>query len=168
MKLSGAETPLWQLIAWKEAVRCVFATHGDLVYMRKVWEGKVRTNRHRRCNITQPWSAYWGSETRVKRRWFSSKLCWQSWIWRLIDAKRCATMATPAHQETRRFTRGLGKPGTAAELRQSVSEVVRTSVLVVSTRLTYPLSPLSSLLSNRPSWTCFYAHFPLTWEHLRD
>uniref|UniRef100_A0A8D0CVJ5 Dedicator of cytokinesis 9 n=1 Tax=Sander lucioperca TaxID=283035 RepID=A0A8D0CVJ5_SANLU len=29
-----------------------------------------------------------------------------------------------------RFTRGLGKPGTAAELRQSVSEVVRTSVLV--------------------------------------
>uniref|UniRef100_A0A669ER24 Dedicator of cytokinesis 9 n=1 Tax=Oreochromis niloticus TaxID=8128 RepID=A0A669ER24_ORENI len=29
-----------------------------------------------------------------------------------------------------KFTRGLGKPGTAAELRQSVSEVVRTSVLV--------------------------------------
>uniref|UniRef100_A0A673BNV9 Dedicator of cytokinesis 9 n=1 Tax=Sphaeramia orbicularis TaxID=375764 RepID=A0A673BNV9_9TELE len=39
-------------------------------------------------------------------------------------------MATPAHPETRKFTRGLGKPGTAAELRQSVSEVVRTSVLV--------------------------------------
>ncbi|KAA8588108.1 hypothetical protein FQN60_001302 [Etheostoma spectabile] len=39
-------------------------------------------------------------------------------------------MATPMHPETRRFTRGLGKPGTAAELRQSVSEVVRTSVLV--------------------------------------
>uniref|UniRef100_A0A3P8UQU4 Uncharacterized protein n=1 Tax=Cynoglossus semilaevis TaxID=244447 RepID=A0A3P8UQU4_CYNSE len=33
---------------------------------------------------------------------------------------------------TRKFTRGLGKPGTAAELRQSVSEVVRTSVLVVT------------------------------------
>uniref|UniRef100_A0A8B9KKM8 Dedicator of cytokinesis 9b n=1 Tax=Astyanax mexicanus TaxID=7994 RepID=A0A8B9KKM8_ASTMX len=32
--------------------------------------------------------------------------------------------------ETRKFTRGLSKPGTAAELRQSVSEVVRTSVLV--------------------------------------
>uniref|UniRef100_A0A673BK57 Dedicator of cytokinesis 9 n=1 Tax=Sphaeramia orbicularis TaxID=375764 RepID=A0A673BK57_9TELE len=31
---------------------------------------------------------------------------------------------------TQKFTRGLGKPGTAAELRQSVSEVVRTSVLV--------------------------------------
>uniref|UniRef100_A0A674EXG2 Dedicator of cytokinesis 9 n=1 Tax=Salmo trutta TaxID=8032 RepID=A0A674EXG2_SALTR len=29
-----------------------------------------------------------------------------------------------------KFTRGLSKPGTAAELRQSVSEVVRTSVLV--------------------------------------
>uniref|UniRef100_A0A3Q3CZ40 Uncharacterized protein n=1 Tax=Haplochromis burtoni TaxID=8153 RepID=A0A3Q3CZ40_HAPBU len=38
-------------------------------------------------------------------------------------------MATPVHPETRKFTRGLGKPGTAAELRQSVSEVVRTSVL---------------------------------------
>uniref|UniRef100_A0A3B3TTC1 Uncharacterized protein n=1 Tax=Poecilia latipinna TaxID=48699 RepID=A0A3B3TTC1_9TELE len=37
-------------------------------------------------------------------------------------------MATPAHPETRKFTRGLSKPGTAAELRQSVSEVVRTSV----------------------------------------
>ncbi|GCC25092.1 hypothetical protein chiPu_0003497 [Chiloscyllium punctatum] len=35
-------------------------------------------------------------------------------------------------QETRRFTRALSKPGTAAELRQSVSEVVRTSVFVVS------------------------------------
>lgn len=34
--------------------------------------------------------------------------------------------------ETRKFTRALSKPGTAAELRQSVSEVVRGSVLVVS------------------------------------
>uniref|UniRef100_A0A3B5PY41 Uncharacterized protein n=1 Tax=Xiphophorus maculatus TaxID=8083 RepID=A0A3B5PY41_XIPMA len=34
-----------------------------------------------------------------------------------------------SHPETRKFTRGLSKPGTAAELRQSVSEVVRTSVL---------------------------------------
>lgn len=60
-------------------------------------------------------------------------------------------MATPAHQETRRFTRGLGKPGTAAELRQSVSEVVRTSVLVVSTRLTlpFPLLSLSGLINLR-------------------
>lgn len=56
----------------------------------------------------------------------------------VIDAKVCATMSTPAHPETRRFTRGLGKPGTAAELRQSVSEVVRTSVLVVSTHTLLP------------------------------
>lgn len=34
--------------------------------------------------------------------------------------------------ETRKFTRALSKPGTAAELRQSVSEVVRGSVLLVS------------------------------------
>lgn len=59
----------------------------------------------------------------------------------VIDAKSRATMSTPAHPETRRFTRGLGKPGTAAELRQSVSEVVRTSVLVVSTHLKPPSSP---------------------------
>lgn len=51
----------------------------------------------------------------------------------VIVAKVCPTMSTPAHPETRRFTRGLGKPGTAAELRQSVSEVVRTSVVLVST-----------------------------------
>lgn len=37
-----------------------------------------------------------------------------------------------AAPETRKFTRALSKPGTAAELRQSVSEVVRGSVLVVS------------------------------------
>ncbi|XP_029936017.1 dedicator of cytokinesis protein 9 isoform X1 [Myripristis murdjan] len=48
-------------------------------------------------------------------------------------------MATPAHPETRKFTRGLGKPGTAAELRQSVSEVVRTSVLVVKPKVIEPL-----------------------------
>uniref|UniRef100_A0A3B5LDF9 Uncharacterized protein n=1 Tax=Xiphophorus couchianus TaxID=32473 RepID=A0A3B5LDF9_9TELE len=55
-------------------------------------------------------------------------------------------MATPAHPETRKFTRGLSKPGTAAELRQSVSEVVRTSVLVVSTHLN-PLHHPPPLLS---------------------
>uniref|UniRef100_A0A669DUH8 Dedicator of cytokinesis 9 n=1 Tax=Oreochromis niloticus TaxID=8128 RepID=A0A669DUH8_ORENI len=48
-------------------------------------------------------------------------------------------MATPVHPETRKFTRGLGKPGTAAELRQSVSEVVRTSVLVVKPKVIEPL-----------------------------
>uniref|UniRef100_A0A3B3UIJ3 Uncharacterized protein n=1 Tax=Poecilia latipinna TaxID=48699 RepID=A0A3B3UIJ3_9TELE len=36
-----------------------------------------------------------------------------------------------APPEPRKFTRGLNKPGTAAELRQSVSEAVRTSVLMV-------------------------------------
>lgn len=56
----------------------------------------------------------------------------------VIVAKVCPTMSTQAHPETRRFTRGLGKPGTAAELRQSVSEVVRTSVVVVSTHLFLP------------------------------
>ncbi|CAL8268097.1 unnamed protein product [Lota lota] len=48
-------------------------------------------------------------------------------------------MATPTQPETRKFTRGLGKPGTAAELRQSVSEVVRTSVLVVKPKVIEPL-----------------------------
>lgn len=38
----------------------------------------------------------------------------------------------PVSAETRKFTRALSKPGTAAELRQSVSEVVRGSVLLVS------------------------------------
>lgn len=52
-------------------------------------------------------------------------------------------MSISAHPETRKFTRGLGKPGTAAELRQSVSEVVRTSVLFVSTYLKSSLPPLS-------------------------
>uniref|UniRef100_A0A674JPG3 Uncharacterized protein n=1 Tax=Terrapene triunguis TaxID=2587831 RepID=A0A674JPG3_9SAUR len=32
--------------------------------------------------------------------------------------------------ETRKFTRALSKPGMAAELRQSVSEAVRSSVFV--------------------------------------
>lgn len=49
----------------------------------------------------------------------------------------------PAHTETRRFTRGLSKPGTAAELRQSVSEAVRSSVLVVSSCRSHTQSGLS-------------------------
>ncbi|XP_073768449.1 dedicator of cytokinesis protein 9 isoform X8 [Danio rerio] len=48
-------------------------------------------------------------------------------------------MSTLAHAETRRFTRGLSKPGTAAELRQSVSEAVRGSVLVLKPRVVEPL-----------------------------
>uniref|UniRef100_A0A670KHZ2 Dedicator of cytokinesis 9 n=1 Tax=Podarcis muralis TaxID=64176 RepID=A0A670KHZ2_PODMU len=41
--------------------------------------------------------------------------------------------------ETRKFTRALSKPGTAAELRQSVSEVVRGSVLVAKPKLIEPI-----------------------------
>ncbi|XP_040599241.1 dedicator of cytokinesis protein 9 isoform X1 [Mesocricetus auratus] len=41
--------------------------------------------------------------------------------------------------ETRKFTRALSKPGTAAELRQSVSEVVRGSVLLAKPKLIEPL-----------------------------
>uniref|UniRef100_A0A3Q3XJ41 Uncharacterized protein n=1 Tax=Mola mola TaxID=94237 RepID=A0A3Q3XJ41_MOLML len=52
----------------------------------------------------------------------------------------------PLHPETRRFTRGLGKPGTAAELRQSVSEVVRTSVLVVMEFTRTPFSSPQAML----------------------
>ncbi|KAM6958211.1 dedicator of cytokinesis protein 9-like isoform 5-T5 [Tautogolabrus adspersus] len=44
-----------------------------------------------------------------------------------------------APPEARKFTRGLNKPGTAAELRQSVSEAVRTSVLVVKPKIIEPL-----------------------------
>ncbi|KAM7407389.1 hypothetical protein PAMA_003220 [Pampus argenteus] len=54
-------------------------------------------------------------------------------------------MATPTHPETRKFTRGLGKPGTAAELRQSVSEVVRTSVLVSSALVLMVLCTVESV-----------------------
>ncbi|XP_039600530.1 dedicator of cytokinesis protein 9 isoform X5 [Polypterus senegalus] len=48
-------------------------------------------------------------------------------------------MSLTAHPETRKFTRGLSKPGTAAELRQSVSEVVRSSVLLAKPKLIEPL-----------------------------
>ncbi|TTI92372.1 Dedicator of cytokinesis protein 9 [Bagarius yarrelli] len=51
-------------------------------------------------------------------------------------------MASPLQQETRKFTRGLSKPGTAAELRQSVSEVVRASVLVSFKRRYFQLAQL--------------------------
>lgn len=40
--------------------------------------------------------------------------------------------ATAAMAEVRKFTKRLSKPGTAAELRQSVSEAVRGSVVLVS------------------------------------
>ncbi|XP_016417171.1 dedicator of cytokinesis protein 9-like [Sinocyclocheilus rhinocerous] len=58
-------------------------------------------------------------------------------------------MSVPSHVETRKFTRGLGKPGTAAELRQSVSEAVRTSVLVVKPRVVEPLDYESVLVQRK-------------------
>ncbi|XP_053540067.1 dedicator of cytokinesis protein 9 isoform X7 [Ictalurus punctatus] len=58
-------------------------------------------------------------------------------------------MASPLQPETRKFTRGLSKPGTAAELRQSVSEVVRTSVLVVKPKLIEPLDYESVLVQRK-------------------
>ncbi|CAG5933388.1 unnamed protein product [Menidia menidia] len=51
-----------------------------------------------------------------------------------------------APPEPRKFARGLNKLGTAAELRQSVSEAVRTSVLVRVIRLHCSCRVQSSLL----------------------
>ncbi|XP_069061270.1 dedicator of cytokinesis protein 9 isoform X2 [Pleurodeles waltl] len=48
-------------------------------------------------------------------------------------------MSHAAPMETRKFTRALSKPGTAAELRQSVSEVVRSSVLLAKPKLIEPI-----------------------------
>ncbi|XP_073701495.1 dedicator of cytokinesis protein 9 isoform X2 [Garra rufa] len=58
-------------------------------------------------------------------------------------------MSAPTHAETRKFTRGLSKPGTAAELRQSVSEAVRSSVLVVKPRVVEPLDYESVLVQRK-------------------
>ncbi|XP_072539771.1 dedicator of cytokinesis protein 9 isoform X7 [Salminus brasiliensis] len=58
-------------------------------------------------------------------------------------------MASATQPETRKFTRGLSKPGTAAELRQSVSEVVRTSVLVVKPKVIEPLDYESVLVQRK-------------------
>ncbi|XP_069376761.1 dedicator of cytokinesis protein 9 isoform X5 [Paralichthys olivaceus] len=58
-------------------------------------------------------------------------------------------MASSAPPEARKFTRGLNKPGTAAELRQSVSEAVRTSVLVVKPKIIEPLDYESVLLQRK-------------------
>uniref|UniRef100_A0A667WY02 Dedicator of cytokinesis 9b n=1 Tax=Myripristis murdjan TaxID=586833 RepID=A0A667WY02_9TELE len=54
-----------------------------------------------------------------------------------------------AAPEARKFTRGLNKPGTAAELRQSVSEVVRTSVLMVKPKIIEPLDYENVLLQRK-------------------
>ncbi|XP_048834402.1 dedicator of cytokinesis protein 9-like isoform X21 [Brienomyrus brachyistius] len=58
-------------------------------------------------------------------------------------------MSHTAHSETRRFTRGLSKPGTAAELRQSVSEAVRTSAIAAKPKVVEPLDYESVLLQRR-------------------
>uniref|UniRef100_A0A7N6A1K3 Dedicator of cytokinesis 9b n=1 Tax=Anabas testudineus TaxID=64144 RepID=A0A7N6A1K3_ANATE len=57
-------------------------------------------------------------------------------------------MAT-APPEARKFTRGLNKPGTAAELRQSVSEAVRTSVLMVKPKIIEPLDYENVILQRK-------------------
>ncbi|CAL1598352.1 unnamed protein product [Knipowitschia caucasica] len=54
-----------------------------------------------------------------------------------------------APPEARKFTRGLNKPGTAAELRQSVSEAVRTSVLVVKPKIIEPLDYENVILQRK-------------------
>uniref|UniRef100_A0A3B4GQN1 Dedicator of cytokinesis protein 9-like n=1 Tax=Pundamilia nyererei TaxID=303518 RepID=A0A3B4GQN1_9CICH len=52
-------------------------------------------------------------------------------------------------EKARKFTRGLNKPGTAAELRQSVSEAVRTSVLMVKPKIIEPLDYENVLLQRK-------------------
>uniref|UniRef100_A0A3Q2CU88 Dedicator of cytokinesis 9b n=1 Tax=Cyprinodon variegatus TaxID=28743 RepID=A0A3Q2CU88_CYPVA len=54
-----------------------------------------------------------------------------------------------APPEPRKFTRGLNKPGTAAELRQSVSEAVRTSVLMVKPKIIEPLDYENVILQRK-------------------
>ncbi|XP_075043338.1 dedicator of cytokinesis protein 11 isoform X2 [Mixophyes fleayi] len=50
--------------------------------------------------------------------------------------------------EVRKFTKRLSKPGTAAELRQSVSEAVRSSVILEKARMVEPLD-YESVISQR-------------------
>ncbi|XP_047432549.1 dedicator of cytokinesis protein 9-like isoform X9 [Mugil cephalus] len=64
------------------------------------------------------------------------------------DEPRAHAMAS-APPEARKFTRGLNKPGTAAELRQSVSEAVRTSVLMVKPKIIEPLDYESVLVQRK-------------------
>lgn len=65
-----------------------------------------------------------------------------------------------APPEARKFARGLNKPGTAAELRQSVSEAVRTSVMVVRGTFLIRLSPLVTNERSHTSEMIFSCHFP--------
>ncbi|XP_035485670.2 dedicator of cytokinesis protein 9 isoform X6 [Scophthalmus maximus] len=61
----------------------------------------------------------------------------------------CPGAMASAPPEARKFTRGLNKPGTAAELRQSVSEAVRTSVLMVKPKIIEPLDYENVLLQRK-------------------
>ncbi|KAI4831454.1 hypothetical protein KUCAC02_000995 [Chaenocephalus aceratus] len=54
-----------------------------------------------------------------------------------------------APPEARKFARGLKKPGTAAELRQSVSEAVRTSVLMIKPKIIEPLDYENVILQRK-------------------
>ncbi|XP_066571023.1 dedicator of cytokinesis protein 11 isoform X2 [Amia ocellicauda] len=51
--------------------------------------------------------------------------------------------------EVRKFTKRLSKPGTAAELRQSVSEAVRTSVIVEKPKIIEPLDYENVILQRK-------------------
>ncbi|KAJ4924175.1 hypothetical protein JOQ06_000415 [Pogonophryne albipinna] len=57
-----------------------------------------------------------------------------------------------APPEARKFARGLNKPGTAAELRQSVSEAVRTSVLMVEKYLEIKAESFENQAHFFPAW----------------
>lgn len=102
------------------------------------------------------WSCPWVSPTAAfcdERRKLEVQVQWHSNVVFLTGSQRplspigiallrwkedCAMASAPP--EPRKFTRGLNKPGTAAELRQSVSEAVRTSVLMVRRNDSLPLS----------------------------
>ncbi|XP_064413718.1 dedicator of cytokinesis protein 9 isoform X1 [Latimeria chalumnae] len=58
-------------------------------------------------------------------------------------------MAHLVHPETRKFTRGLSKPGTAAELRQSVSEVVRGSVFIAKPKVIEPIDYENAIVQKK-------------------
>lgn len=79
------------------------------------------------------------------------------------DCKRRGAMS-----EVRKFTKRLSKPGTAAEVRQSVSEAVRSSVdLVVSAARMKLL--FHSLLLSSPSTHVFHSFiFSLLFLHLNS
>ncbi|XP_062372385.1 dedicator of cytokinesis protein 11 [Sardina pilchardus] len=56
-----------------------------------------------------------------------------------LDSNHRNRLVDKTMSEVRKFTKRLSKPGTAAELRQSVSEAVRTSVIVEQPKIIEPL-----------------------------